>query len=53
MRSRMGSLWGTGFEEMIMAFQPGDIVRPVIVRDPGFVGVVRDVQPRINKVIVA
>jgi ribosomal protein L37AE/L43A len=38
---------------MVMQFQPGDLVKPVIVMDRGFIGVVRDVDPRINKVMVA
>lgn len=53
MRSRRGSLWSTGLDEMVMQFQPGDLVKPVVVTDRGFVGVVREVDPRINKVWVA
>ena len=39
--------------EMVMQYEPGDIVRPVAVEDHGFIGVVRDVDARINKVTVA
>jgi len=52
MKTRRGSsYWGNGDEGMIAQFEPGDIVRPAGVND--FIGVVRDVQPRINKVSVA
>jgi hypothetical protein len=38
---------------MVMQFKAGDIVKPVIVNNLGFSGVVREVDPRINKVWVA
>lgn len=53
MKSRRGSLWGAGMEEMVLQFKPGDIVKPVIVNNLGFSGVVRDVNPKINKVMVS
>lgn len=53
MRKRRGSLWVTGLDEMVLQFKAGDIVKPVIVNNLGFVGVVRDVDPKINKVMVA
>jgi len=53
MRSRRGSLWGTGREEHILQFKAGDIVKPVIVTNDVFLGVVRDVDYKLNKVWVA
>ena len=53
MKNRRGSLWGTGAEEMVLQFKPGDVVKPVIVNNLGFSGVVRDVDARINKVWVS
>lgn len=52
MKTRRGSdYWGNGDEGMIAQFEAGDIVRPAGVSD--FIGVVRDVQSKINKVFVA
>lgn len=53
MKSRRGSLWGGGNENMVGQYKAGDLVRPVIVKNPGFIGTVRDVDARINKVWVA
>ena len=53
MKSRRGSLWGAGMNEMIMQFKAGDIVKPIAIHDHSFIGVVREVDPRINKVMVA
>lgn len=53
MKNRRGSLWGGGLENMIAQFKPGDIVKPVVVEDIGFLGTVREVDPRINKILVA
>lgn len=55
MKTRRGStLWGEtdGLANMIYRFEPGDIVIPVAVNQSDFIGVVRDVCPKINKVTV-
>ncbi len=52
MRTRRGSLWARPLDNMIDAYEVGDIVRPVIVPD-GFIGSVRHVDKRLNKVWVA
>lgn len=52
MKTRRGSsYWGGGDAGMIAQFEAGDIVRPAGV--PAFIGVVRDVQAKLNKVLVA
>jgi len=53
MKTRRGSIWGSGNENMVTQFKAGDIVKPVIVNNLGFTGVVRAVDARINKVFVA
>jgi len=52
MKTRRGSsYWSGGDGDMISQFEAGDIVNPVGVAE--FIGVVRDVQSKINKVFVA
>ena len=54
MRSRRSSsLWGSGNGDMVAQFNVGDLVRPVIVKDSAFHGVIRDVCPKTNKLMVA
>lgn len=53
MKSRRGSLWGGGNENMVGQYKAGDVVKPVVVNNLGFVGTVRNVDARINKVWVA
>ena len=55
MKTRRGSsLWGDtdGLSLMITRFQPGDIVVPVTSKQDHFLGVVKEVLPKINKVMV-
>ena len=54
MRMRRGSLLsGTTFGAAILQYKIGDVVKPVIVNDNYFTGVVRDVDTKTNKVTVA
>lgn len=55
MKNRRGSsLWGETdcLSSMIYRFEPGDIVNCVTVQQPNFIGVVREVLPKINKITV-
>ncbi len=55
MKQRRGSsLWGEtdGMSSMIYRFEPGDLVIPVIVPQSDFLGVVKEVLPKINKIMV-
>jgi hypothetical protein len=55
MKTRRGSsLWPEtdGLSQMIYRFEPGDIVIPVGVNQSDFLGVVKDVCSKINKVTV-
>jgi hypothetical protein len=54
MRTRRGSLlWGTAFGDAIQMYKAGDVVKPVIVSDHFFTGVVRAVDTKTNKITVA
>ena len=55
MKNRRGSsLWPEtdGLSSMIYRFEPGDIVIPVAVQQSHFLGVVKEVMPKINKIMV-
>ena len=55
MKLRRGTdFWPGELGKMIHQYRPGDIVTAVITgSDDSFTGVVRDVQPKLNKVLVA
>jgi rubrerythrin len=54
MKSRRSSLLnGTIYGDAILMYKPGDVVKPVVVTDQMFTGVVRDVDTKINKITVA
>jgi rubrerythrin/predicted RNA-binding Zn-ribbon protein involved in translation (DUF1610 family) len=54
MKSRRSSLLnGTIYGDAILMYKPGDVVKPVLISDPMFTGVVRDVDTKINKITVA
>lgn len=54
MRTRRGTdFWPGGLGNMISQYQPGDIVTSVAVGEDGFIGSVREVHPKLNKVVVA
>lgn len=55
MKQRRGSsLWGEtdGLSRMIYCFEPGDLVTAVAVQQFNFLGIVKEVLPKINKVMV-
>ena len=55
MKQRRGSsLWGEtdGMASWIYRFEPGDLVIPVAVMQSDFLGVVKEVMPKLNKVMV-
>ena len=55
MKARRGSgLWGEtdGLASMVYRFEPGDLVIPVADNQSDFLGVVKEVLPKINKVMV-
>lgn len=53
MRTRRGTaFWPDGLSDMITRFQPGDIVVPVTSKQEHFLGVVKEVLPKINKIVV-
>ena len=53
MRTRRGSdLWSGDVSGMIYHFEPGDVVIPVTSRQSHFLGVVKEILPRINKIMV-
>jgi len=55
MKNRRGSsLWTEtdGLSNMIYRFEPGDIVTAVAAQQPQFIGVVKEVLPKINKIMV-
>jgi ferritin len=54
MKSRRSSLLnGTIYGDAILMYKPGDVVKPVVVTDQMFTGVVRDVDTKTNKITVA
>ena len=54
MKSRRSSLLnGTIYGDAILMYKPGDVVKPVLVTDLMFTGIVRDVDTKINKITVA
>jgi len=54
MRRRASSLWRSNLDNIIMQFEPGDIVHALITSgDSTFYGVIRDVNAVENKVYVA
>jgi len=55
MKERRGSgLWGEtdGLANAVYRFEPGDLVIPVAVQQSDFLGVVKEVCPKINKIMV-
>jgi predicted RNA-binding Zn-ribbon protein involved in translation (DUF1610 family) len=53
MRTRRGSsFWPDGLSDMLIRFQPGDLVVPITSKEDHFLGVVKEVLPKINKVMV-
>jgi hypothetical protein len=38
---------------MVHQYEPGDIVVSAIIEEKSFTGIVRDVQPKLNKILVA
>jgi len=54
MRTRRGStLWGNGNANMVMQYQAGDIVKPTTGHGNDFLGVVKGIDARLNKVWVS
>ena len=54
MKSRRAtSFWPGELGDMILQYNPGDIVTSTIVANLGFTGVVRAVHPKLNKILVA
>jgi hypothetical protein len=54
MRMRRGAnFWPGALGHMVDQYRPGDIVVSTIVEDDSFTGVVRAVDPKLNKVLVA
>jgi predicted RNA-binding Zn-ribbon protein involved in translation (DUF1610 family) len=54
MINRRGSLlWSTTLGNAILTYKPGDLVKSTITVDPFFIGVVQDVDLKINKIMVS
>ena len=54
MKTRRGSLlWSTQHGDAIQMYKEGDVVKPVVVTDQFFTGVVRGVDMKTNKITVA
>lgn len=54
MKTRRGSsLWGNGNANMVMQYQAGDIVKPTMGTGNDFLGVVKGIDARLNKVWVS
>jgi len=54
MKTRRGSsFWSGELGNMVSLFNEGDVVVSTLVRDTAFTGVVREVHPKLNKVLVA
>jgi hypothetical protein len=54
MKTRRGSsLWGNGNANMVMQYQAGDLVKPTTGKGNDFLGVVKGIDSRLNKVWVS